>query len=264
MLLVSASGAVADQYQYVGLEKFAIQDQQKISQWLEVTKVATEKTIGKYPFPVELHIAARQAKEPVPWANTSRDQTQAIYFYVDTRFSQQEFIDDWTSYHELSHLALPFLGSKNRWFAEGFASFMQYQIMNKAGVLKKSVAQSYHYKLSPHLAKYQNDASAMDTIYTLFRKRQYKAGYWASAWFFILADQQLQRQDSSMTEIVKSYLACCRMKDATLEDVIASWDDLVGSLLFTTLLNDFDNSKSRSIFPTTIKGSEHLMLQPKK
>jgi len=250
-LLIFTIGSVAAdmQYQYFGLDKFSPSEQQKLRSWLEVAQTATEQTIGKYPFDVELHIAARKANEPVPWANTWREGTQSIYFYVETRFSQQQFVDDWTSYHEISHLALPYLGSKNRWFAEGFASFMQYQIMSKAGVLKKSKTQSYQFKLSPHLAKYQNDESAMQTIKTLFRKRQYKAGYWASAWFFILADQKLQLQGSSMIEIVREYQACCRMKDHRLNDVIASWDKLAGSPIFANLLNTFETDKSRTIFP---------------
>lgn len=249
LIFTTCSVAAGKQYQYFGLEKFTTAEQQKLRNWLEVAQNATEKTVGKYPFAVDLYIAAKKANEPVPWANTWREEIQSIYFYVETRFSQQRFIDDWTSYHEFSHLALPFLGSKNRWFAEGFASFMQYQIMSKAGVLKKSVAQSYQFKLSPHLAKYQNDDSAMETIKTLFKTRQYKAGYWASAWFFILADQQLKLQDSSMIEIIRKYQACCRMKDATLEDVIASWDNLATRPIFANLLSTFKTGKSRAIFP---------------
>lgn len=249
LIFTTFSGAVDTQYKYYGLDKFTTTEKQKILYWLDVAQTATEQTIGQYPFPVNLHIAARKANEPVPWANTWREGTQSIYFYVETRFSRQQFIDDWTAYHELSHLALPYLGSQNRWFAEGFASFMQYQIMSNAGVLKKSVEQSYQFKLSPHLAKYQNDDSAMETIHSLFRNRQYKAGYWASAWFFILADQQLQLQDSSMIEIVREYLDCCRMKDDTLNDVIASWDKIAPRPLFSKLINDFNNTESRSIFP---------------
>lgn len=241
--------SVAQPYQYIGLEKFSASEQQKIKQWLEVAQTATEETLGPYPFPVDLHINSRKANEPVPWANTWREGTQSIHFYIDTRFSLKRFVEDWTSYHEVSHLALPYLGSRNRWFAEGFASFMQYQIMHNAGVLKKTPRQSYRFKLSPHLSKYQQDESAMDVISNLFNKKRYKAGYWAGAWYFIMADQRLKQQNMSLNGVVKQYLACCRIQDNSLNDVIKSWDDIVGKPLFSDLLDEFHTQPAHKVFP---------------
>jgi len=49
----------------------------------------------------------------------------------------------------MSHLAIPYVGEKEVWFAEGFASFMQYQVMMEMGVMTKVLAdRAYHSKFS--------------------------------------------------------------------------------------------------------------------
>ena len=58
-------------------------------------------------------------------------------------------MNDWTAPHEMSHLAIPYIGEKEVWFAEGFASFMQYQVMMEMGVMTKVLAdRAYHSKFS--------------------------------------------------------------------------------------------------------------------
>ncbi|GGD74968.1 hypothetical protein GCM10011357_32440 [Lacimicrobium alkaliphilum] len=118
-------------YVIKGAQRFTSEHQQKLNQWLDHGVIQTKRVFGTYPFTMELHLHPRQGRQPVPWANTWRAGAQSVHLYVDSRFSLEHFTRDWTLYHELSHLALPYLGSNNAWFAEGFASFMQYQVMHQ-------------------------------------------------------------------------------------------------------------------------------------
>ena len=92
------------------------------------------------PIRVEVHRQAN-ASEPVPWAQTVRRRPQGIRLYVDPTFDDAALLDDWTVAHELSHLILPYLGRSEAWFSEGFASFMQFRVLEAMGRIDDGHAQ---------------------------------------------------------------------------------------------------------------------------
>ena len=215
-------------------------EQSKLSSWLEQSAASSLAVLGPYPFTMQLYIYRRPANEPVPWANTWRDKSQQIHFYVEPAFSLQQFTQDWTAYHEIAHLALPYLGRSNAWFAEGFASFMQYQIMQQAGLIE-SAAEAIGTKFSPQRHHYLQLNSMGATAALLLSQRSFPAGYWGGAQFFVVADRQLQQQGKGqLTALIARYQQCCRLQDNTLAEVIASLDTLSGSKVFSELMQQFD------------------------
>ncbi|ALS99119.1 hypothetical protein [Lacimicrobium alkaliphilum] len=240
-------------YLVKGAERFSPEQQQKLTQWLDFGVTQTARVFGDYPFTMELHLNPRQSRQPVPWANTWRAGVQSIHLYVDSRFSLQHFINDWTLYHELSHLALPYLGDRHAWFAEGFASFMQYQIMHRAGLLQQSPAQWYMDKLGPHRRWYKSDYSVTEVANRLLTQGKYPAAYWGSAWFFVMADEQLVKQKGiRLTTLIANYQHCCRLQDNTLKQVLTSLDTLSDTDLFTQLYQKFTQNPARNVLPVSI------------
>lgn len=236
-----------------GTERFLPEQQQKLVQWLDFGVTQTASVFGDYPFTMELHLHPRQSRQPVPWANTWRARVQSVHFYVDSRFSLQHFINDWTLYHELSHLALPYLGERHTWFAEGFASFMQYQIMQQAGLLQSTPAQLYRDKLAPHLRWYNSDYSVTEVASRLLTQGKYPAAYWGSAWFFVMADEQLMQQKGvRLTSLIARYQHCCRLQDNTLTEVLSSLDTLSETQVFTRLHQHFTESPASNVLPISI------------
>jgi len=112
-------------------DKFSQTEQDSLKLWINTTMKGIEDLVGAYPFEISIYFhKSKSTREPVLWAHTVRGEEQAVHFYVNpTYFSYQDFISDWTAPHEISHLILPFLGKQNSWFAEGFASYMQYRVM---------------------------------------------------------------------------------------------------------------------------------------
>jgi hypothetical protein len=255
MLFLSAlinAKITTDQFRVHGLSSFNSEQQKMLTKWLSTGVNATRSALGVYPRVLELYVYPRKSNQPVPWAHTRRDENESIHFYIDTRFPLEKFVKDWTIYHEMAHLALPYLGSDYSWFSEGFASFMQYQIMLKAEVLEGSAEQRYQQKISPHLRWFNSDLAAAEVARRLMAKKNYPAGYWGGAYFFVLANQQLTaKHNTSLIQVIESYQECCRLKDKTIQDVVQSLDRIIQGKLFSELLRQYQEEPARSLYPET-------------
>ena len=237
------STAAPSPHQLHWQHRFTPAEQQKLSLWLKQASAATTELLGPYPFTMQFYLYSRPALEPVPWANTWRDSTQQVHFYVAAGFSLEQFLQDWTAYHEISHLALPFLGKEHAWFAEGFASFMQYQVMQRAGLIA-SAKDAIAAKFGAHKSRYASSESLRDNATRLLAQRRYAAGYWAGAQYFVVADKLLQEQQKpELATLIKQYQQCCRLRDNSLTQVIISLDKLSDSKLFSELLQRFSEQE---------------------
>jgi hypothetical protein len=239
-----------DQFKVHGLSVFKDDQVEMLESWLTQGVNATRATLGIYPTPLSLHLYPKKSNQPVPWAYTRRDGRGSVHFHVDPRFDLTKFVDDWTIYHELAHMALPYLGSEYRWFSEGFASFMQYQIMAQVNVLKGTLDERYQAKISPHLRWFNSDLTAASIATRLMDNQQYPAAYWGGAYFFVYADQLLvQNHNTTLTELITHYQYCCRTKDNDLADVVTSLDGILGDKLFSNLLKRYETAPARELYP---------------
>tara|TARA_R110002060_G_scaffold75688_1_gene85518 strand:- start:776 stop:1762 length:987 start_codon:yes stop_codon:yes gene_type:complete len=239
-----------DQFEIHGFKRFNAADKGKLKHWVKTGVNATRDTLGVYPSRLIFHLVPKKSNQPVPWAYTRRDKPQRIYLHVDSRFQQEKFIRDWTIYHEISHLALPYLGGNYAWLAEGFASFMQYQIMANAGILEGSLEQNYQNKIAPHLKWFNSDLTPASIARRLMSQKQYPAAYWGSAYFFILADKILaEKHHTRLSKLISQYQFCCNERYASAGQVMNDLDGLLGAPVFTELLASFENSPARQLYP---------------
>lgn len=217
-------------------DQFSADEQAKLTSWLRETYAGLESLVGKLPMGVTAHMHRRDhSREPVPWAHTERDNQQGVHFYVDPGFSLQAFRHDWTAPHELSHLILPYVGRGNAWFAEGFASFMQYQVMEAMGVLSEAdAARRYREHLERAASGYGYPRqSFVEAAPKLRASRQYPVMYWGGAAYFLQVDQALRDSGTSLAAVLRDYVRCCRQNRDSLSDLIARLDRLSGSQAFS-------------------------------
>lgn len=239
-----------NQFKVHGLSAFNTEQGKMLQSWLTQGVNATRATLGIYPTPLALHLYPRKSNQPVPWAYTRRNGQGSVHFHVDPRFGLTKFVDDWTIYHELAHMALPYLGPEYRWLSEGFASYMQYQIMTQSGVLKRSLDESYQLKIAPHLRWFNSDLTAASIARRLMDNNQYPAAYWGSAYFFVYADKLLaQKHNTSLAELITYYQNCCRKNDNNLTDVVTSLDGILDDKLFSHLLEQYENVPASELYP---------------
>ena len=233
-------------------DNFNNKEKDKIVTWLNKTALATQQTVGNYPFDLHFYIhRADNATEPVPWGNTERSEIQGVTFHVNPEFSLEEFLNDWTAPHEISHLAIPFPGKSNRWFSEGFATYMQGQILIKMGEFTlEQIENKYQKKLSTCWPYYQSDSPFIVVADSLKRNHHYAEMYWGSVTFFVNLDQHLkQTQGFSLNELLQDYQSCCRENDGNLSDIIRSFDRLTNNSYPSDLLEAYRFGPARDVMP---------------
>ncbi len=238
-----------NQFTLHGLGQFTQAQQRNLTEWVTVGVNATRQTLGIYPTPLAIYLHPRRSNEPVPWAHTVRDHPQSVHLYVDARFPAKKFIADWTIYHELAHMALPYLGTKYAWFSEGFASYMQYQIMVNAGLKNQSTEAIYKQRITPHLRWFNSNFTADQVARRLMNNNQLPEAYWGSAYFFVLADKKLQQTDQTLTSVIRQYQDCCRENEKDLDTLIQALDKISNTQIFSELLSNYRSLAAKKIYP---------------
>lgn len=249
LLLISSFAWANGGMQLYGTEEFPKAEQQKLDLWLKQSFNTANQVLGPYPLLTQVYLSRRTASEPVPWAYTQRMDKQQVFFQVDSSFDLSEFQRDWTAAHEFSHLALPLLDRDDLWFAEGFASYMQYQLLQHQQQLTGSPASWYQQKLqqvAPLLLA--SDLALVAQLKLWLQQRRYKAAYWGSALFFIEANQILAEQNTSLPELIQRYQQQNRLKDENLRQLISSLDALLNSPVFGPLLQKYQQQPAKQLW----------------
>jgi len=244
-LLATASLSARAELRFHWQDAFSTEEKAELTAWVTETQEALESLVGTPPFDVHIFFHRIDgAREPVPWAHTERSHRQGVNFHVDPRFPMEDFRDDWTAPHELSHLVLPYLGSKHAWFAEGFASYMQYQVMGAMGVLSAAeVAQSYERKLQRAEQNYgYPERPFAQAAKRLRAEGKYPVMYWGGAAYFLSVSEELDHGEGpGLIDTVTHYLSCCRQNEESLDTLLAELDQLSASDVFVRNLQHFQS-----------------------
>ena len=262
LLAMLAAGSVHADIVWHWEDEFSRDGQVMLQSWITHTLSALESLVAPFPFDLDIHFYRLTDRgEPVPWANTRRARRQGVNFHVDPAFPSEAFYADWTAPHELSHLLIPYLGEADNWFAEGFASYLQYQVMRHMGEMDAAgITAAYRERMSRAQSSYPlADVPLPAAARELRRAGAYPTYYWGGAVYFLRADTSLRQRDGlGLSRLLREYLACCRDRDARLDSLVQEFDRIAGESLFSDLLREF---RERPGFPEYRSALEQLELQ---
>ncbi|MGB0391018.1 MAG: hypothetical protein ACPGD5_05585 [Salibacteraceae bacterium] len=231
--------------------RFEKEEVYKIKKWLGEIDNAIVSSFGKYPFDVHFFVhRAKSGNEPVPWAHTTRGKDQGVHLHVNTNFSLDEFLNDWTAQHEISHLSIPFVGKENSWFSEGYATYMQVQVMNKQGVMTNAeVDKKYALKLLNCKKAFQSNLPLPEAADSLKNAWNYPAMYWGGVSFFWKLNRAYKENEGySLVQVINQYVSCCRVDDSSPTAICKSFDEVTKTSHASKLLLDYQKQPARLMF----------------
>ena len=114
----------------------------RLFDWIELVCSAAARVHGAAPGD-DSHIIVIPVpflREVVPWAHVRRGGGSHVIAYVNRGASNEALLEDWTLFHELTHLYHPYLNGQGRWVSEGLASYYQNLYRAEAGVVTPDFA----------------------------------------------------------------------------------------------------------------------------
>lgn len=231
--------ASTSEYVWTSTATLPHETKEKVSAWLSNGMNATQSLFGALP-QKKLYFTIRplaNANEPVPWGQVSRDGKNTITLHVDTSTTQERLLNDWTLYHEIAHLYLPFLDERSTWISEGFATYIQNISMLNHGVISQK---EYTERVNAGLTRGRINANkvigAIENVSEQMRtNRAYMRIYWTGVAFFINVDNALQAQGTDLITVISAYASCCLTPKDSGEALMRQLDKVSETNVFSNL-----------------------------
>lgn len=237
-----------------GTENLSSKHQQKFQLWVDNTLQYVENTLGSLPqsqLPIQLKTKLFTT-EPVPWGQVERDYNginDGLYLVVNRLAPPSQLAYDWTLFHEISHLYLPYLDYRSFWLSEGFATYMQNVVMLENQVFDRD---EFIARMKSGLKRGKENTfrakGNLSAVTNDMRKyRAFKRVYWSGTAYFIEADITLQKHGKSLVDVIARFSHCCKNKVNTGRQLAKTLDRMTGQNIFLPLFLEY---KDRRDFPT--------------
>lgn len=188
--------------------------------WLERVALVVATIGDGFPVPeVKVVLHPNEGSDPIGSGWIRRNSPPEVHLRISPEASLSELLDDWHAYHEFAHLLLPFPGNRDIWFAEGLASYYQYFLQARAGVIDADEA--WRRLVAGFQRGFDDPAGKGEQLAELsprmWRLRAFRRVYWSGAAFFLRVDHRLRvatRNEQSLDSTLAAFAKCC-MQDGS-------------------------------------------------
>ena len=222
---------------------YAQSERDKLKTWLVSTGETVTLLHGNLPrqtIRIEL-TAYPSSSSAVPFARILRREPQGIEFFVNPTRPLSEFIKDWTAYHELSHLFIPFPGDADIWFSEGLASYYQNVLQYRAGLLtEKQTWQKLHEGFIRGGDATDDELTLAELSPRMRERGAFMRVYWSGALYFLEADVALRARSNgqvTLDSVLREFGECCLAQRRRWDGgrLAAEFDRIAASDIFRSL-----------------------------
>lgn len=235
---------------------YSDEQQGRLRSWLASVGESVTLLHGSLPrSPIRIRLTAYEsARAAVGFGRVlRRDDPQGVEFFVNPERPLAEFVADWTAYHEMSHLFIPYPGRSQVWFSEGLASYYQNVLQYRAGLLTEQQAwQELYDGFERGRRDDRNRALTLAELTPQMReKHAFMRVYWSGALYFLEADLALRRKSGGkmcVDDMLREFGDCC-LGDArrwTGREIAGEFDRIAGTAIFVPL---FDRYESTTAIP---------------
>ena len=192
---------------------------------------------------------------PVPWGQVKRGTPTNVLLVINPDLGYDALISDWTAFHELSHLLIPYRGHGNIWLSEGLATYYQNIIQARSGrfdetEMWRKIAAGFQRGRNEQSWRHINLTKVSDNLH---ETRQYMRVHWSGVLFWLTVDVELRKQGKiSLDDALKQLRYCCQGKSMSAEEIVSKLDELTKQKLFVPLFDKYSNSYSTPEFTSIL------------
>lgn len=239
-------------------EEFKPAQRDNLLAWIDFVSAALLDVYGHWPrqqWRVSVIPASAADSDPIPWAQVNREAIDNVEFFVSPQATTEQLKQEWTGYHELAHLLIPYRGWGGTWFSEGLATYYQGFMQARSGVLTEQQAwQSLYDGFMRGRAETQFDGRALRDVSAAMREDGgFMRVYWSGAWYFLAIDIRLRQQSGgrhTLDMALRKLNDCCADEQLSVPQMVSKLDELNGVLLFEQLYDKVDVSTQIPSFET--------------
>lgn len=212
-----------------------------LTEWLEAAALSLSELYGTFPVQrTVVRIKPRDSdSSPVSYGRVRRVDPPEVHFYVDPDASLEALHGDWTAVHEFSHLLVPFSGNRDIWFAEGLASYYQYVLRARGGLIEPETAWR---RLAAGFRRGEDQPAGRgmplrELAPRMWELRAHRRVYWTGAAYFLRVDLRLRQETDgrhSLETALHGFQRCCLDEDQrwNARRLIDTLDELTGTGVF--------------------------------
>ena len=213
-------------------EHFSPSSKEQVRLWIDQLSDSLTLVYGHWPrqvWAIEVVPASGSSKDPIPWARVHRGKVDRVNFYVVGNATAANLVREWTGYHELSHLLLPYRGWGETWFSEGLASYYQNILQARAGVLtEREMWEKLYQGFLRGREDDHFDGQSLHSVNSQMRSNGgYMRVYWSGAWYFLAADIALRTESKgrvSLDNALQRLNNCCARSSLSVQEMIDVMD----------------------------------------
>ena len=187
----------------------------------------------------------------LPWAHVRRGGGSHIIVYVKEDAPETELYEDWTLFHDMTHLYHPYLRSGGRWVSEGFASYFQNVYRSQAGVVEPDFAYS-RLRAGMERGRKENANDGNRRVTDGGRMRT----YWTAAAMALAADLKIRRLSGGELTLsaIMGRFAANKLPAADNwhpRDYMSALDEEIGVAVMVPLYDEYVRDRLFPRVPTT-------------